>query len=286
MGMGFDKKVFTAAIVNMAVKGYLTIEDHNGDYVLKRQQRDRSALSPGENVLANTLFGSMSELELDNANNVRIKEAIEGLRTSLRAEFGKLHFVRNQGYFILGFILSIVTVIAMFIGAEITTGALGQITVWSNGFVLVALLGANFLFYYLLKAPTLQGRAIMDQIEGFKLYLSVAEKDRLETFHPPDTTPEVFEKFLPYALALNVENEWSENFATAMAATGAEQQYRPRWYRGRNWHHRNIGTLGSTLGGAFASAISSAATPPGSSSGGGGGGFSGGGGGGGGGGGW
>ena len=34
----------------------------------------------------------------------------------------------------------------------------------------------NALFYHLLKAPTLSGRKIMDQIEGFKLYLSVAEK--------------------------------------------------------------------------------------------------------------
>ncbi|MFP6758232.1 MAG: DUF2207 domain-containing protein, partial [Alphaproteobacteria bacterium] len=285
MDMGFDKKVFTAAIVNMAVKGYLTIEDNDGDFALKRLHKDHSALTPGEKKLAKTLFKSSSELELDNANNERIREAIDDLREILRAEFGKLHFMRNLGYFVPGTILSLLVVIAMFLGAMIASGAPGQFMLLSNGFVLIALVAANALYYYLLKAPTLHGRAIMDQIEGFKLYLSVAEKDRLETFHPPDTTPEVFEKFLPYALALDVENEWSENFAAAMAATSTEQHYRPRWYGGRHWHHHNIGDLGSNLGGAFASAISSAATPPGSSSGGGGG-FSGGGGGGGGGGGW
>jgi len=57
----------------------------------------------------------------------------------------------------------------------------------------------------------------MDQIEGFTMYLSVAEKERLELLHPPEKTPELFEKYLPYAFALDVENEWSEQFAEVLA---------------------------------------------------------------------
>jgi len=152
-----------------------------------------------------------------------------------------------------------------------------------------ALLGtANILFFFLLKRPTLAGRSLMDEIEGFRMYLGVAEEKRLNLLNPPERTPELFERFLPYALALDVENEWSERFTAVLAAADVQRAggYRPRWYRGRAWrpgHAQNFaGTLGTSLGGAVASSV----TPPGSSSGSGGGGSSGGGGGGGGGGGW
>jgi hypothetical protein len=66
---------------------------------------------------------------------------------------------------------------------------------------------------------------VLDEIEGFKMYLSVAEKDWLNLIHPPDETPELFEKFLPYAMALGVDNEWGERFADLLARTG----YAPQW---------------------------------------------------------
>ncbi len=125
---------------------------------------------------------------------------------------------------------------------------------------------------------------MMDRIEGFKLYLAVAEKDRLEAFHPPETTPELFEKYLPFALALDVENQWGERFESVLVQAGRDRQYRPGWYSGHGWRHHGIGGLGSSLGGSFSNAIASSATAPGSTPGGGG--FPGGGGGGGGGGGW
>jgi uncharacterized membrane protein YgcG len=145
----------------------------------------------------------------------------------------------------------------------------------------------NALFYHLLKAPTLSGRKIMDQIEGFKLYLSVAEKDRLNLLNPPEKTPALFEKYLPYALALNVENAWSEQFAEVLAQAGTETQpYSPVWYSGSSWDNFHTSRFSDSLGSSFAGAISSSSTAPGSSSGSGGGGSSGGGGGGGGGSGW
>jgi len=140
----------------------------------------------------------------------------------------------------------------------------------------------NGLFYQLLKAPTRIGRQTLDEIEGFKLYLSVAEEDRLNFIHPPDETPELFEKFLPYAIALGVENQWGERFASLLDKSG----YEPGWYAGRQWDRMHPGAFASGLGSGMQSAVSSASTAPGSSSGMGGGGSSGGGGGGGGGGGW
>jgi len=163
--------------------------------------------------------------------------------------------------------------------------------------VVVLLVLSNVLFAWLLRARTPSGRKAMDEIEGFRLYLSVAEADRLNRLNPPDRTPELFERFLPYALALGVEQEWSEQFSEVFARMAAEGTapeswrggYHPAWYVGNGLRGFNAGAFTSGLGSTLSGAISSASVAPGSRSGfggGGGGGGSGGGGGGGGGGGW
>lgn len=145
----------------------------------------------------------------------------------------------------------------------------------------------NIVFYNLLKAPTLLGRKIMDKIDGFKMYLGVAENDRIYSMQEPDKTPELFESFLPYALALNVENKWAEKFSDTLSSLDKESTtYKPGWYSGSTWSTLGAAGFASSLSGSLSSTISSSSTAPGSSSGGGGGGSSGGGGGGGGGGGW
>jgi uncharacterized membrane protein YgcG len=140
----------------------------------------------------------------------------------------------------------------------------------------------NTVFHHLLKAPTIEGRRVMDQIEGFRRYLSIGERDRLNLENPPERTPEHYEAFLPFALALDVEQKWSEQFSDVLANT----EYHPEWYRDRADRLFTPAVFASTMGSALASAIASSSTSPGSSSGSGGGGSSGGGGGGGGGGGW
>jgi uncharacterized membrane protein YgcG len=152
--------------------------------------------------------------------------------------------------------------------------------------ILLAMVAVNCLFHHLLKAPTHAGRKLMDQIEGFKMFLSAVEKDRLNMLNPPRLTPQLFEKYLPYALALDVEQQWSEQFAEALAQVGERAPaYSPTWYSGSSWGSLGAGGFASSFGSSFSSAISSSSTAPGSSSGGSGG-SSGGGGGGGGGGGW
>ncbi|HEY2444157.1 MAG TPA: DUF2207 domain-containing protein [Rhizomicrobium sp.] len=148
-----------------------------------------------------------------------------------------------------------------------------------------------YLFYNWLKTPTLAGAKIYDQIDGFRLFLVTAEKDRLEALSPPEVTPEVFEKYLPYAIALDCENQWSRKFEAQAAAAGmtpdaAGNYYTPNWYSGGAFDRLGTAGFADSLGSSMAAAAASAATAPGSSSGSGGGGSSGGGGGGGGGGGW
>jgi uncharacterized membrane protein YgcG len=135
-----------------------------------------------------------------------------------------------------------------------------------------------------LKAPSHSGRATMDQIEGFREYLSVAEEDRLNLTNPPNKTPELFERFLPYAVALDCQNAWAKKFAGVLAAAGAAAA--AGWYVGsRDWASDPV-SFADHLGSGLTSTIASSSTAPGSSSGSSGGGSSGGGGGGGGGGGW
>jgi uncharacterized membrane protein len=172
--------------------------------------------------------------------------------------------------------------------------AVGMIVTWVNApgmanyllagmlFVGVAVAGIGFPW---LKAPSRGGRQIMDQIEGFREYLGVAEEDRLNALNPPEKTPELFERFLPYAVALDVQNAWAAKFAGVLAAAGTAAAT-TGWYVGsRDWSSDPV-SFADHLGSDLSSTISSSSTAPGSSSGSGGGGSSGGGGGGGGGGGW
>lgn len=158
---------------------------------------------------------------------------------------------------------------------------------WQVSVAVLALGAVNTLFRHLLRAPTAIGRTALDEIEGTRRYLTVAEADRLRFHNPPDRTPEHFEALLPYAVALGVETDWTRQFGDVLArasATRGEAEYRPRWYSGS----RFSGTRISALGGTLSSSYGSASAPKSSGSGGGlrGGGSSGGGRGGGGGGGW
>jgi len=155
----------------------------------------------------------------------------------------------------------------------------------------VALMGFMLIaFLYLLSAPTKGGRKVMDQIEGFRLYLSVAEAERMNMTDAPEVTPQIFETFLPYAISLGVEKPWSEAFANHLAKSAVSSDeashYHPTWYRGSDWSVNRLGSATSGLVSAMSSNMASAMPAPKSSSGSSGGGFSGGGGGGGGGGGW
>lgn len=166
---------------------------------------------------------------------------------------------------------------------------------WTCGVVASAIIASailiNVLFHHLLKRWTLAGRALLDRVEGFKMFLQAVDADRIQTMAPPpNKTPELFERFLPYALALGVEQAWANQFsevlAQAAAAGGSTRGYSPSWYTGFGAATFSAASFTSSFGSSFSSAVSSSSTAPGSSSGGGGGGSSGGGGGGGGGGGW
>ncbi len=276
--MAYDAGAFSAAVVNLAVKGHLKIHNDDDDDDSLTKTSSDAELAPGEAALLAKLFRSSPLLELKDDNYKTVQAARSAHRRALRRDYLDTYFKKNSGLLLpsgAGSVLALGLVIALAAATPLAIGA----------FVLVA--GVHGLFAYLLKSPTTRGRALMDKLEGFKLYLSVAEKDDLNIAHPPDKTPELFERYLPFAMALGVEQAWAEQFTAVFARLAAEQgrPYQPRWYGG-DFDAARLDSFSRDVGRSFTSAISSAASPPGSSSGAGGGGFSGGGGGGGGGGGW
>lgn len=342
--MGYDHKVFAAAIINMAVKGFLKIHDEDGVFTIEKDRADKSVLAPEEKKIAAKLLGSSSEIELKQANHAKIGGAVRALKRSLKHRLKKIYFNTNRRYFVPGILISLITLILVGLSSGSTENSpvvlfmCLWLSIWSIsviGFfvkivslwkvvpakkgrgssqvlpailmtiffvpffagecfglymlatltsvavilILAAIAVANYLFFHLLKAPTRTGRNLLNKIEGFKMFLSVAEKERLNILNPPEKTPELFERYLPYALALGVEQAWAEQFSELLARAGESgREYSPAWYSGAAWSSLGGGSFASSLGGAFTSAVASSSTAPGSSSGGGGGGFSGGGG--------
>ncbi|MEP7042557.1 MAG: DUF2207 domain-containing protein [Dokdonella sp.] len=171
-------------------------------------------------------------------------------------------------------------------GEVVGIGAFVGLTSVGFSIVAAALVLTNIAFFHWLKAPTLEGRKLLDHIAGLRLYLGVAERDELARQKAPPLTSDEFQRFLPYALALGVEKTWADRFAeTVGPAAAAAAASAVGWYQGSG-NLSNLGSFTDGLGSSLSSAISSSSSAPGSSSGGGGGGSSGGGGGGGGGGGW
>ena len=336
--MGYDATAVTSAIVSLATKGYLSIQQSSDRITLVKEDKSVK-ISKAEQALIGPLMSGKSQVVLGKEYSSDFVVAVANFREMLQADESH-YFVKNRGSFyvgcalgvsvlgamalsysdtIMGIILMAFTGMTMFafikaMKKTVFSRSMAVLKVIStlspiaiiifiamNDFahvisipflaIIIVVMFMCGLFFWLLKAPTEFGRSIMDEIDGFKLYLSKAEKDRMNFHNPPEKTPELFEKYLPYAIALGVENEWGEQFdevlSRAAASTG-ESGYHPLWYSGSGSRsHFNSRDFSNNISSGIASSIATATTAP-SSSGGGfsGGGFSGGGGGGGGGGGW
>lgn len=135
------------------------------------------------------------------------------------------------------------------------------------------------------------GRALTDQVEGFRTYLATAEADQLRFEEGED----IFSKYLPWAVLFDLADRWAK-VCQELVAMGRLDPGAPTWYYGPGWGYGDVGWSmdrmnASVATAAFDASSFSSGTGFGggssfSSGGGGGGGSSGGGGGGGGGGSW
>ena len=280
--MGYDMRCFSADLLELAVGGAIRI--HRDKAMLKDKWRlEYTGTPPSFATTAQTqmvghLFSGGTMLELATANATRLQAAHVAHKKALDALFQPAMFQRHGKSIGVAVTIAILSITLAFI----FSGGAGVLAIIAVAVLMVVVL---CVFGALVKAPTKDGRKLLDEIEGLRLYLGVAERDELASVPGPYGAPTLdadrYERLLPYAVALDVEEAWTKKFTAAVGAAAAAQATEAiTWYHGGGVH--NLGSLANAVGSGLSSQIASSSTPPGSSSGGGGGGSSGGGGGGGG----
>lgn len=279
LNMSSNPKQFASEIVTMAVKGLLTIDYKKklwgGTYTLTKMRDFSKAIdTPWHQKITSSLFRKSNTVELTQTNQETLQATANDLETH--------YIVRESEFFTSSLWIIMLPVLIGFLSLIIGAFVHLQGAVAFMWIALIFYLFAGILGAYLTKSYTPEGCVIKNKILGFKLFLSATEKDRMEMIGtPPTKTPELYEKYLPYAIALGVERQWTQQFASVFAQLEKQGvHYQPVWYHGGSFDTFNPTTFSSQISNSLQSASQS------SGSGGSGGGSSGGGRGGGGGGSW
>jgi uncharacterized membrane protein YgcG len=277
----------TATIVDLAVKGYYVIEQaerdqmlgllHSKEYIfhLKKPATEWQSARPHELEMLTALFDggardTVKMSELQNHFYVHLPRIRDNLFDALVTDGYYLHRPDRvrAAYIVGGVVLAIFLAV---VGANIS-GAMGIaplsaiIAGVASGIIVCA-------FGWFMPARTVTGARTLEKVLGFEDFLGRVEGDRLDRIVK---TPELFEKFLPYAMALQVEKKWVQAFSNISMQP-------PSWYQGPYGGGfypyllvNDLNVMSHSAGSAFASAPRSSSGSSGFG-GGGGGGFSGGG---------
>lgn len=226
----------TATLVDLAVKGYLTIEQkdnsgllgfvHHRDYIfhLKKPPAEWSGARAHEEQMLVALFssGTSTDVKLSDLQNHFYKN-LPTIRSAifdaLVADGYYLHRpdTVRQGYLGAGLIIGFL----LWAGSRSLENATGIVTLtWFITGLLTAAVICGFGWF--MPARTITGARALAKVLGFEDFLGRVEKDRIERL---EKTPELFEKYLPYAMALHVEKKWVQAFAGITMEP-------PSWYRG------------------------------------------------------
>ena len=221
----------TSTLVDLAVKGFLKIEETESkallfshrDYTfhLLKPQPEWSTLEAHERLMLNHMFpGGATEIRLSDLRN-QFYVAIPTIKEDILAE------LRSKGMYSVdpdsahAYVLAGVVITALpFVIAQV----LGWGSMLDSPGLLIAsgliALVIVFLFARIMTAKSLKGVRTKVEILGFQEFINRVDADRLKRM-PPDT----FEKFLPYAMALGIENRWAKAFQGIV-------QNPPTWYVG------------------------------------------------------
>jgi len=276
-----DTRETAATIIDLAVRGAMRIQNDDSR-VLVTLLDPSVASAPHEMVLLTAIFGGASPGAVkDLSAQGSMATAHDRMRTSVRNQvtsrgwFRKVPSAAGAGNIGFG------AVVLIGMGAF----ALGSVVLLLLIPLLPILITVAVLRIKLRRGQrTAEGRAITDQVEGFRTYLATAEANQLQFEEGED----IFSRYLPWAIIFELADRWAE-ICGDLVAQGRIPDTAPIWYSG-NFHLSTFNTsfLTDTLTSAASPAPSSGSS--GSGFGGGssfsGGGFSGGGGGGGGGGSW
>jgi hypothetical protein len=279
-----DPRDLTSTIVDLAVRGYLKIEEKvntflvfkSKDYVfhlLKPREQWGNDLSPHERVMLENIFAGGAETQLSSLKN-HFYTAIPVIREDVMSALkGKGMYMLDPGS-ANGYSLAAAIGIALLLAGLQYLG-------WMNVFNSLPLLIASglisaviwWLFARQMTAKTILGARTMVAVLGFQEFMNRVDADRIKRL-PPDT----FEKYLAYAMALGVEQHWAQAFAGIVKDP-------PNWYVSQGGYSgfnpiffsSSMHSMASDMHQVFVSAPRASSSGSGFGGGSGGGGFSGGG---------
>jgi uncharacterized membrane protein len=262
-----DMKDITAAIVDLAVRGYIVIQENSRDhmmglwkdkdynFVLKKDRAEWSALKPHEQALLDGIFDtgaageSVSMSSLHNQFYKSLPTIKSCIFSSLLTKGYYLHRpdVVRSGYIGAGLVVGFLAV-----GGGAAIGR--NLGMAGAPFILAGIVSATVIcgFGWFMPAKTVSGSRALEGVLGFEDFLAHVESDR---FNRTIKTPEMFEKFLPFAMALGVEKNWSNAFQNIYTQP-------PSWYQGGGYGPQfypymfvsNLNAMSSQAGTVFASA--------------------------------
>ena len=226
----------TATLVDLAVKGYLTIEQkdeskmlglmHDKSYTfhLKKPPAEWASARPHEQQMLSALFGGGAnpDVDLSDLQN-HFYTSLPPIRDAIfDALLGDGYYLHRpdtvrQGYIGVGFVIGVL----LFIGGGYLAGATGMSPfVWTASGILTGIIICAFGWF--MPARTITGVRTLEKVLGFEDFLSRTQKDQIDRL---EKTPELFEKYLPYAMALRVEKKWAQAFSDIAMQP-------PSWYQG------------------------------------------------------
>ncbi len=282
-----DFRDIISGLIYLAEQGFIKIKKiengvdlNNLDYELEIFKEDTLNLEKTEKDILGLFFNNIklgqvvkiSDLKNDLNFSNKIESTISGIYKDMkdRGFYEKTPHVFKTPYLIAPFIFFMIFTLIE------SKNILSVISTTLS----VAII---YVFSFFMGKRTKLGSETRDYILGFKDFLIVTEKDRLDFHNAPERKPEQFMSFLPYAIALGVEDKWAKQFE----GINIEQ---PQWYSSHTTSAFIVSDFVSHISGITTSFNSTVGTKSGSASAGfsgsSGGGFSGGGRGGGGGGSW
>lgn len=282
-----DLRDITATLVDLAIRGFLRIEERQESAILGlwsssvfslhrlKAASDWTALKPHERAIMSGIFSAdqISIVALSDLEN-RFYTHLNGIKSSLFDQLlSREYYARRpdrvkQIYILIGIFVAL----ASFLPAAWLSEQYGIAP--QTGITAGILSGVIIIgFGWFMPARTIRGTRALEKVLGFEEFLTRVESDR---FQRVVKTPQLFEKFLPFAMALGVEQNWVRAF------DGIYTQP-PTWYQGgsvADFRPRNfVGNLShmSAAAGAIMTSAPRSSGGSGFSSGGSSGGFSGGG---------
>ncbi len=229
-----DNKDISAEIINLAVQGYIRINRIEKDGVLsKKTDYEFEQLKPSKSLQADHQKTVMVALFGANEENIKPEKVLlSSLRYSSQAyeEIKKIDYLVTAALIKKGcFKFSPGTVRGLYFFAGIVLVVLGSfltgvfaspvLTIFSfliSGIIIM-------IFSRWMPARTKKGVLAREHILGLKNYLTVAEAERIKFHNAPEKNPAVFEKLLPYAMVLGVEQAWAKQFESIYVTP-------PDWY--------------------------------------------------------